>query len=132
MAGNLKVHLMLALGYGCGLRAGEIVRLRGGDIDSSQMIIRVVQAKGRNDRHVMLPQEVLDMLRQWWPKRSTAYDAGVSAQDRWLFPGYRQGLHLTTRPCSTRPPMRSASRSRSACIPCVIPLPRTCLSGVRI
>src|SRR5262245_12350864 len=28
MAGNLKVHAMLALGYGCGLRAGEIVRCR--------------------------------------------------------------------------------------------------------
>ena len=32
MSGNLKVHVMLALGYGCGLRAGEIVRLRAGDI----------------------------------------------------------------------------------------------------
>src|SRR5205807_5746588 len=31
MSGNLKVHVMLALGYGCGLRAGEIVRLRAGD-----------------------------------------------------------------------------------------------------
>jgi integrase len=46
---------MLALGYGCGLRAGEIVRLRAGDIDSAQMIIRIVQSKGRKDRHVMLP-----------------------------------------------------------------------------
>src|SRR6516165_6955557 len=35
MSGNLKVHVMLALGYGCGLRAGEIVRLRAGDIDSA-------------------------------------------------------------------------------------------------
>ena len=26
MSGNLKVHVMLALGYGCGLRAGEIDR----------------------------------------------------------------------------------------------------------
>jgi integrase/recombinase XerD len=43
MAANLKVHVMLALGYGCGLRAGEIVRLRAGDIDSAQMIIRIVQ-----------------------------------------------------------------------------------------
>ena len=66
MAGNLKVHVMLALGYGCGLRAGEIVRLKAGDIDSAQMIIRVVQSKGRKDRHVMLPQEVLSLLRQWW------------------------------------------------------------------
>jgi len=47
MSGNLKVHIMLALGYGCGLRAGEIVRLRAGDIDGAQMIIRIVQGKGR-------------------------------------------------------------------------------------
>ena len=71
MAGNLKVHAMLALGYGCGLRAGEIVRLKAGDIDSAQMIIRVVQSKGRKDRHVMLPQEVLSLLRQWWKARPT-------------------------------------------------------------
>ena len=32
MAGNLKVHAMLALGYGCGLRDGEIVRLKAGGI----------------------------------------------------------------------------------------------------
>jgi integrase len=50
---------MLALAYGCGLRAGEVARLKAGDIDSAQGIIRVVQSKGRKDRHVMLPQEVL-------------------------------------------------------------------------
>jgi integrase len=27
--------VMLSLGYGCGLRAGEIVRLRAGDIDKA-------------------------------------------------------------------------------------------------
>ena len=100
MAGNLKVHAMLALGYGCGLRAGEIVRLKVGDIDSAQMIIRVVQSKGRKDRHVMLPQEVLSLLRQWWKVRPTRYDADVPVRERWLFPGHRLGKHLTTRQLS--------------------------------
>ena len=50
MAGTLKVHILLALGYGAGLRAGEVVRLRVGDIDRAQNIIRIVQAKGRKDR----------------------------------------------------------------------------------
>jgi len=59
MAHSLRDHVMLCLGYGCGLRAGEIVRLRAGDIDSAQMIIRIVQSKGRKDRHVMLLQELL-------------------------------------------------------------------------
>ena len=100
MAGNLKVRVMLALGYGCGLRAGEIVRLKAGDIDSAQMIIRVVQSKGRKDRHVMLPQEVLSLLRQWWKVRPTRYDADVPVRERWLFPGPRLGKHLTTRQLS--------------------------------
>ena len=87
---------MLTLAYGCGLRAGEVVQLRVGDIDSAQMIIRIVQSKGRKDRHVMLPDEVVDLLRQWWKVRPTAYDAGVAPQQPWLFPG-RKDRPLTTR-----------------------------------
>jgi integrase len=37
----------LSLAYACGLRATEVVRPRGGDIDSEQMIIRIVQSRGR-------------------------------------------------------------------------------------
>ena len=72
MATSLQARAMLTLAYGCGLRAGEVVRLRAGDIDSEQMIIRIVQSKGLKDRHVMLPAEVLDLLRQWWKARPTA------------------------------------------------------------
>jgi integrase/recombinase XerD len=97
MAGTLKVRLMLTLGYGCGLRAGEIVHLKPSDIDSAQMIIRIVQSKGRKDRHVMLPEEVLSLLRQWWKVRPRRYDADVPVRERWLFPGRRRGEHLTTR-----------------------------------
>jgi integrase/recombinase XerD len=59
MATSLKARTMLTLAYGCGLRAGEVVRLRAGDIDSAQMIIRIVPSKGRKDRHVMLPLALL-------------------------------------------------------------------------
>ena len=100
MAGSLKVRVLLALGYGCGLRAGEVVRLRVGDIDSAQNIIRVVQGKGRKDRHVMLPLEVLGLLRQWWQVRPTRYDGGVPPEQRWLFPGRRPGRPITTRQLS--------------------------------
>ena len=96
MATSLKACAMLTLAYGCGLRAGEVVRLRAGDIDSEQMIIRIVQSKGRKDRHVMLPPEVLDLLRQWWTARPTAYDPGIAPEQRWLFPG-RKYRPLTTR-----------------------------------
>ncbi len=87
MATSLKARAMLTLAYGCGLRASEVVRLRACDIDSEQMIIRVVQAKGRKDRLVMLPAEILDLLRQWWKVRPIRRDAGVAPEQRWLFPG---------------------------------------------
>ncbi len=100
MAKSLRVRLLLSLAYGCGLRAGEVVRLRAGDIDSAQSIIRVVQAKGRKDRHVMLSKELLALLRQWWKARPRRHDAKVPAQRRWLFPGRRPGRPMTTRQLS--------------------------------
>ena len=87
---------MLSLAYGCGLRAGEVVRLKVGDIDSDQEIIRIVQTKGRKDRNVMLPVDILSLLREWWTKRPTGQDQDVSAPERVLFPGYR-GKHLSAR-----------------------------------
>ena len=95
LATSLKARAMLSLAYGCGLRASEVVRLRACDIDSEQMIIRIVQSKGRKDRNVMLPPEILDLLRQWWKARPKRRDAGVAPERRWLFPG-RAG-HLTAR-----------------------------------
>jgi site-specific recombinase XerD len=97
MAKNLRLQLLLSLAYGCGLRAGEVVRLRSGDIDSAQGIIRVVQAKGRKDRNVMLPDDLLALLRQWWQVRPKRQDKGVPAERRLLFPGGRPGRPLTTR-----------------------------------
>jgi integrase/recombinase XerD len=97
IAWGLKQRMMLSLAYGCGLRASEMVRLRAGDIDSEQMIIRIVQSKGRKDRHVMLPAEVLDLLRQWWKARPTTYNAGGAPEQRWLFPGRGDHQPLTTR-----------------------------------
>ena len=100
MAPNLKTRVMLSIAYGCGLRASEVVRLRVSDIDSAQRIIRVVQAKGRKDRNVMLPADVLDLLRQWWRERPITCDLGLAPDQRWLFPGYGHHTALTTRQLS--------------------------------
>jgi site-specific recombinase XerD len=79
------------------MRAGEVVRLRVGDIDSAQGIIRIVQGKGRKDRNVMLSAALLVLLRQWWQVRPTRHDAGVPPQGRWIFPGRAARRHATTR-----------------------------------
>src|SRR5271163_2828885 len=100
VASNLKVRTLLSLGYGCGLRAGEVVRLKVKHVDSAQKIIRVEQSKGRKDRNVMLSPETLDLLRQWWKARPPAYDARTPVEERWLFPGRLPGKPMTTRQLS--------------------------------
>jgi integrase/recombinase XerD len=100
VADSLKARVMLSLSYGCGLRAGEVVRLKVKHIDSAQKIIRVEQSKGRKDRNVMLSPEMLDLLRQWWKVRPSRYDGKTPVQERWLFPGSkgrRAGKPITTR-----------------------------------
>jgi integrase/recombinase XerD len=97
VAGSLKARVLLSLGYGCGLRASEIVRLKVKHIDRAQNIIRIEQSKGRKDRNVMLPDKMPDLLRQWWKARPSRHDAGIPMQERWLFPGKRPGKPMTTR-----------------------------------
>ena len=74
-----------------------MVNLKAKHIDSAQRIIRVEQAKGRKDRHVMLSPETLDLLRQWWKARPTRDDGQLPVHERWLFPGRKAGRPMTTR-----------------------------------
>ena len=97
VASSLKARTLLSLGYGCGLRAGEVVRLKVKHIDRAQNIIRVEQSKGRKDRNVMLSPEVLDLLRRWWKVRPSRHDAGTPMEERWLFPGAKLGKTMSTR-----------------------------------
>ena len=97
VATSLKARVALSLCYGCGLRAGEVVRLKVKHIDRAQKIIRIEQSKGRKDRNVMLSPEMIDLLRQWWKARR-GFDAHTTPlQERWLFPGRKPGMPMTTR-----------------------------------
>jgi integrase/recombinase XerD len=103
--------VLLSLGYGRGLRAGEVVRLKVKHIDRTQNIIRVEQSKGRKDRNVMLSPEMLALLRQWWKVRPTRWDASVPPEERWLFPGRKPDQPMTT--CQLNPALSSADRSHA-------------------
>jgi integrase/recombinase XerD len=98
VASSLKTRVLLSLGYGCGLRASEIVRLKVKHIDRAQKIIRIEQSKGRKDRNVMLPDAMLGLLRQWWKARPKRHDAGIPLPECWLFPSRKSaGRPITTR-----------------------------------
>ena len=49
-----KYKAALSVAYGAGLRASEVVALKVSDIDSTRMLLRVEQGKGRKDRFAML------------------------------------------------------------------------------
>ena len=100
MAASLKTRVLLSLGYGCGLRAGEIVRLKVKHIDRAQNVIRIEQSKGRKDRNVMLSDEMLGLLRQWWKARRDHDTHLLPLQERFLFPGRKPGTPMTTRQLS--------------------------------
>ena len=52
--------------YSMGLRLGEALALRVGDIDAARMRVHVRDAKGRRDRLVPLPEASLVVLRRFW------------------------------------------------------------------
>ena len=96
-ADTLRNRLLLSLGYGAGLRASEVLRLKVKHIDSAQMIIHVQQSKGRKDRLVMLSPDMLDLLRGWWKARPKGRDTDIPVQERLLFPSFTPGRPMTTR-----------------------------------
>ena len=65
-SGNLFRRALLMTVYGTGMRRSEVVRLKVSDIDSTRMVIRVVQGKGGKDRDLPLNPELLETLREYW------------------------------------------------------------------
>jgi site-specific recombinase XerD len=93
-ARNPKHRAALAVAYGAGLRASEVVHLRVSDIDNERMIVRVVQGKGQRDRYAMLSPSLLELLRTWW-RHGQAH--GQMRPGGWLFPGRNPVNPLSTR-----------------------------------
>jgi len=90
-APGLKYRAALSVAYAAGLRASEVIALKPGDIDSTRMVIRVEQGKGRKDRYVMLSPALLELLRDWWR---------AARPQGWLFPGRPPVNPMSTRQLS--------------------------------
>ena len=93
-ASNPKHRAALAVAYGTGLRASEVVHLKVTDIDSERMIVRVEQGKGQRDRYAMLSPSLLELLRDWWRHGQAQ---GKMRPGGWLFPGRNPVRPLSTR-----------------------------------
>jgi len=85
----LPQHRTLAMTmYAAGLRVSEAISLTPADIDSKQMVIRIVQGKGRKDRLVPLSPVLLEQLRQHYRRCHPT---------SWLFPGKVAGQHISQK-----------------------------------
>lgn len=65
-ARELRYQTFILVAYSMGLRLGEVLNLRVGDIDSDRMKVHIRLAKGQKDRFVFLPAVTLDALRRYW------------------------------------------------------------------
>jgi integrase/recombinase XerD len=63
---NRKHYCLIALTYGSGLRLGEVVGLKFGDIDGDRMQLRVRGGKGNKDRYTLLSKDLLEKLREYY------------------------------------------------------------------
>lgn len=65
---NLKHLMILKTIYACGLRISELISLEMKDINSNRKTIRIRQSKGKKDRLVPIPEELIEELRIYYIK----------------------------------------------------------------
>ena len=85
---NLKMRTAFITIYAAGLRVSELVALTSRDIDSTRMVNAVRHGKGGKDRYVMLSEQLLGILRDYWKRTKPTH---------WLFPGPDPLQPVTTR-----------------------------------
>ncbi len=85
---NLKMRTAFITIYAAGLRVSELVALTSRDIDSTRMVIAIRHGKGGKDRYVMLSEQLLGILRDYWKRTKPTH---------WLFPGPDPLQPITTR-----------------------------------
>lgn len=95
---NPKHRALLMLIYSSGLRVGEAVRLRPGDLDPERRLLFVRGGKGRKDRYTVLSDRALAAVREYLRREEVG---------PWLFPGPRPD-----RPLSTRSVQKIVARAR--------------------
>ena len=81
---NIKHKAILYTLYSCGLRVSELTNLRIKDIRSDLGYVFIKGSKGKKDRHTVLSDYLLDILRQYIKQHKPSY---------WLFEGQDGGQY---------------------------------------
>lgn len=62
---NIKHKLILKMLYGCGLRVSEAVNLKSNNVNFSESLIHIKEAKGKKDRFVKIPDSIKSELESY-------------------------------------------------------------------
>ena len=81
---NLKHRAILSTIYSAGLRTSELLTLRIRDIHSNEGYLFIKGAKGKKDRHTLLSNYLLKLLRKYYKEYKPSY---------WLFEGQTGGKY---------------------------------------
>jgi len=84
---NAKYGLMISLGYACGLRVSEVIKLRVEDLDIDELVVHIKGAKGKKDRISVLPEKLQNDLRN---------SIAGKCRDDFVFVSNRGGMLTTT------------------------------------
>lgn len=114
---NVKHRALLLLMYSAGLRVGEVVRLRLGDLDVERKTLHIRQGKGRKDRMTLLSDVAYGLLRQYLEEEQPG---------DWLFPGQNRKGHLTER--AVQKVFEHAYRASGLTIPASVHTLRHCFA----
>jgi len=95
---ELRYQVYILATYSMGLRLGEALNLKVGDIDSKLNRVHIRNGKGRKDRYVTLPELTLYALRKYW---------STHRHPVWLFP---EGRTAEQRLAAKKPMSRSGSQ----------------------
>lgn len=82
---ELSIQAFIFVCFSMGLRLGEALNLKVGDIDSERMKVHIRNAKGKKDRYVTLPKLTLQILRNYWSTHrnpTLLFPRGRNAQEQ--------------------------------------------------
>jgi len=80
-----RYQTFILTAYSMGLRLGETLNLKIGDIDAAYPRVHIRRGKGHKDRYVTLPNMTLIALRKYWASHRNAsliFPAGKNVQTR--------------------------------------------------
>ncbi len=85
---NQKHKMLISVGYGCGLRSGEVIKLKLSDIDAGRGMLFVRMGKGNKDRMIPISLNLITQLK--------AYHDCYKPKG-WLFEGAVSGMPYSQR-----------------------------------